>query len=242
MAVCLVLRDRLPLLLLPSREARLLRVVLRPTRSAMSTLASVVSLGSPGSWVWDRSWPTAGEGWWSESARCRLGGGWLFPAGFLWAARGRADSGAVSPPSSPEASLDSAWTMGFWSMVVVVVAVVLVRFRLELEDCEGESGEDMATERQEQDPAVGRQEVGSRASGGLGSIRRGGCLLAGWTWGAANCAGCCDSRSLRWSVSLGDWVLRCPARWWWHLVGTGQEGSSRQTSGPVACSVNTLLP
>lgn len=148
MAVSLVLRDRLPLL--PSREARLLRVVLRPTRSAMSSLASVVSLGSPGSWTWAWSWPTAGEGWWSESARCRLGGGWLFPAGFLWEARGRADSGAVSPPSSPEASLDSAWTMGFWSMamsfvVVVVVVVVLVRFRLELEDCEGESGEDMAT-------------------------------------------------------------------------------------------------
>ena len=149
--------ERLRLPLLASRDVRLLRVVLRPTRSAISTLASVVSLGSPGSWTWASSMAAEGlldsEGCcccWPESARCRLGGGWLATeSAFLWAAVGRADSGAVSPPSSPEASLDSAWTMGSCSMVtsssmrlVLVVVEVLVRFRLAA--WEGEVGEDMA--------------------------------------------------------------------------------------------------
>lgn len=64
-----------------------------PTRSAMSTLASVVSLGSPGSAL---TWSLDDEDGASPVAaavlRCRLA---------------RVDSGAVVSPSSPEASRDS---------------------------------------------------------------------------------------------------------------------------------------
>lgn len=110
------------------------RLPLRVTRSAISTLASVVSLGSPGSraWVW---WPIALAavelgGSWSELARWRLLGCALEDESvFLWAlAAVRLDSGAVVSPSSPEASRDSFWIVWFWSMSRVADMLLRLRF------------------------------------------------------------------------------------------------------------------
>lgn len=84
-----------------------LRVLRRETRSAMSTLASVVSLGSPGS--------TEASAALSELLlpRWRLLGGCceLLESAFRWPCEGAPeDSGAVVSPSSPDASRDSAWS------------------------------------------------------------------------------------------------------------------------------------
>jgi hypothetical protein len=119
---------------------------LRPTRSAISMLASVVSLGSPGS--------VAVAAAWLELARWRLGGGWVPLAeesDFLWPEpRGIVDSGAVVSPSSAEASRDSAWMI--WSVSISMDspeaeaecggATADVRFRLPA-ICDDELGDDM---------------------------------------------------------------------------------------------------
>lgn len=118
----------LALALLLSLAAEDFRLPLRATLSAMSTLASVVSLGSPGSTTWGEA--TAG---WSELARWRLLGGWLLPPAaesvFLWVAAAvpvvRPDSGAVVSPSSAEASRDSVWMIWFRSISSVLLAVLL---------------------------------------------------------------------------------------------------------------------
>lgn len=85
-----------------------LRVLFLETRSAMSTLASVVSLGSPGS--------TEASAALSEELllpRWRLLGGCceLLESALRWPCEGAPeDSGAVVSPSSPDASRDSAWS------------------------------------------------------------------------------------------------------------------------------------
>lgn len=85
-----------------------LRVLLLETRSAMSTLASVVSLGSPGS--------TEASAALSDELllpRWRLLGGCceLLESALRWPCEGAPeDSGAVVSPSSPDASRDSAWS------------------------------------------------------------------------------------------------------------------------------------
>lgn len=84
-----------------------LRVLFLETRSAMSTLASVVSLGSPGS--------TEASASLSELLFPRwrlLGGCCELPESVLrWPCEGAPeDSGAVVSPSSPDASRDSAWS------------------------------------------------------------------------------------------------------------------------------------
>lgn len=91
-----------------------------PTRSAMSALASVVSLGSPGSAT---ARPLA-----SEPARCLLGG---------WG------SGAVVSPSEAEASREDGCGAG--SMRSVELRLAAGRFRLLAEAAEG-VGEDMVAD------------------------------------------------------------------------------------------------
>ena len=93
-----------------------------PTRSAMSTLASVVSLGSPGSMTGMGSGGRVAL----EPARCLLGG---------------CGSGAVVSPSETEASRDEGCGAG--SMVSArsgIAGTAAARFRLPAE----EAGEDMA--------------------------------------------------------------------------------------------------
>jgi hypothetical protein len=140
----------LPLLSPLSTTGRRNALPLRPTRSAMSTLASVVSLGSPGS--------TAVAGMIFELERWRLEGGWTADAEesiFLWPGRVVvvADSGAVVSPSSAEASRDSAWTI--WSVSISMgssplaaggcgAAAAEVRLRLPEGFCDDEPGDDMA--------------------------------------------------------------------------------------------------
>ena len=116
-----------------------LRLPLRDTRSAISTLASVVSLGSPGSAAWApiTAAASAAAGW-SELARWRLLGGWLLAAELgLWAAV-RLDSGAVVSPSSPDASRDSVWIT--WSISNALAVLLRLRFPAL---CDDEFGDDM---------------------------------------------------------------------------------------------------
>jgi len=131
----------LPLRLLSALVETDFRLPLRVTRSAMSTLASVVSLGSPGS-------RACGTAIWSELERWRLLG-WaaLVESVFLWVPPVRLDSGAVVSPSSPEASRDSAWMVCFWSLSRALAVVLRLRFPA---PCDAEFGDDM----------VGRSEWG----------------------------------------------------------------------------------
>jgi hypothetical protein len=110
-----------------------LRLPLRATRSAMSMLASVVSLGSPGST--DATWSlfalelSVGAVR-SEFARCLL---WLCGSS-------RLDSGAVVSPSSAEASRDefcSIWSIRVSSGTVLFVGMLL-RLRFPWEELIGE--------------------------------------------------------------------------------------------------------
>lgn len=122
----------LPLLI--SFDTKLFRVPLRVTRSAMSALASVVSLGSPGS----TTWASVVVGAEAESGfpRRRLLGG--CPA--VAALATRADSGAVVSPSSAEASRDSGWaTCPCW---MFMAPAVLLRFLFPAL-CDTELGDDM---------------------------------------------------------------------------------------------------
>jgi len=142
-AAVLLLTIPLPLALAspPLLDAVDFRLPLRVTRSAISTLASVVSLGSPGSRAWV-CWPIAlalvvvelGASW-SELERWRLLGWEVLEdeSVFLWApapaaAVVRLDSGAVVSPSSPEASRDSFWMVWFWSMSSVADVLLRLRF------------------------------------------------------------------------------------------------------------------
>ena len=116
---------------------------LRPTLSAISTLASVVSLGSPGSaadWLLASAMALAR----SELARCLLGG-WadrddevaLSSCFRFWSLP---DSGAVVSPSSPEASRDDGCRAG--SIMSKLGSVVEGRFRLP-EWVDEDAGEDI---------------------------------------------------------------------------------------------------
>ncbi len=113
---------------------------LRETRSAMSMLASVVSLGSPGSAMWSTcAWAcsrTEAAEARSELARWRLAG--LEPVAVSdLRCVSLPVSGAVVSPSSPEASREEGCSSGL-SSIMAELAVV-ERFRLPAwDELEGE--------------------------------------------------------------------------------------------------------